>query len=258
MSSAYIPKALLYTFAAIAPPSLTFYLYSSSTRSNHISSLQETALPSSVVTIGDMYVDSAAPGDVLMFKRRCHTCVTPLAALACLAQQAVLKKDTYDHFGIVVPGETTYSTPKLLEATANGVVERDLGERLRFSRSKSIVLLPLNVPGERRDSEFDSTLVDKKQEKKDRSKALQIEKVRLDFESAISKSSIRALLTSSYINYENMHSTLTLFGGIVSNYLPLSSTTKEKLYKGPRNPSCMVVLEGLNKSGALSRQVNER
>ena len=184
-----------------------------------------------------------------MFKRRCHTCVTPLAALACYAQSKITDKSTYDHFGIVVPGSTPYSNPNILEATSQGIVSRDLSDRLRYSRSSSIVLLPLNVPGERRDGPQNKEI--------SKSTSMQIDKVRSDFEDALSKSAERQVKTSQYISYENMHSTLTLFGGIVRNYVPLSSTTKEKIYKGPLNPSCMIVLEMLNKSGALSRQTKE-
>ena len=90
-----------------------------------------------------------------------------------------------------------------------------------------------------------------------KSTSMQIDKVRSDFEDALSKSAERQVKTSQNISYENMHSTLTLFGGIVRNYVPISEKTKEKIYKGPLNPSCMIVLEMLNKSGALSRQTKE-
>ena len=121
-SFSYIPKVLSYTFLSVVPPSLAFYLYSSNSRSEHFKSLTETALPDSVVTISDMYVDAAAPGDIIMFKRKCHNCATPLAALACLAQQKLTGSQQYDHFGIVVPGESTYSKPNILEATPNGIL----------------------------------------------------------------------------------------------------------------------------------------
>ena len=128
-------------------------------------------------------------------------------------------------------------------------------------RSEAISLLPLSVPGERRedDSAPASSPGTKKGEKFSNSETARKKAagdIRNNFDAAISHSASRQVEASRRIGYSSIHSSLTLFGGFVGNYLPLSRMTKRKLYKGPLNPSCMVVLEALNSSGALARQQN--
>jgi len=237
---------------ATVPPSLIQHYYATSTKTSHHETINETALPSSVVTTMDMYVDAALPGDVVMFKRSCTKCASsPLSALACMAQQSPTSREKYDHFGILVPGTEKYSNPMVLEATpSEGIRVMDLAERLKYSRSHTISLLPLNVPGERRD------LSSKAASSSDTSRQKSIDKVREDFDHDLSMTAKNQVSSSNRIGYGNVHSTLSLFGGLFSNYIFASRTTKDMLYKGPLHPSSMVVLEALNKAGALGRQQN--
>lgn len=126
-----------------------------------------------VQTIDDLMVEKCKPGDVLLFDRRCEKCAAgPAAALSCLLGRALLCKEekgqtrsvdsgAYDHCGIVVPGHNKNKKDQfdpsnllLLEATASeGVVARPLLTRLEMSQSRSVIMLPLSSPGERRNDE---------------------------------------------------------------------------------------------------------
>lgn len=125
-----------------------------------------------VQTIDDIMIERCRPGDVLLFDRRWETCASgPMAALVCVLGRMFLCFDDpvkamnegkFDHCGIVVPGyaknqkeELDPSNLLLLEATAGeGVVARPLLTRLEMSKSRSAVLLPLALPGERRNDQF--------------------------------------------------------------------------------------------------------
>lgn len=112
-------------------------------------------------------VEKCQPGDVILFDRRCEKCAAgPLAALSCWMGRSLLCRDdgkmmraveagAYDHCGIVVPGpkkkDCDPSNLLLLEATpGGGIVARPLLMRLEMSQSRSVILLPLMTPGERR------------------------------------------------------------------------------------------------------------
>mmetsp|Transcript_2073 Transcript_2073/g.4196 ORF Transcript_2073/g.4196 Transcript_2073/m.4196 type:complete len:307 (-) Transcript_2073:38-958(-) len=252
-----VPKVLGFLTLVTIPPSLLQHYYATTTMSSHKQAIDETALPSSVQTTMDMYVDAALPGDIIMFKRSCHKCASsPLAALACYAQQSPTSRDKFDHFGILVPGPEKYSNPMILEATpSSGIRVMDLADRLKYSRSHTISLLPLNVPGERRDLNA-KVGVGQRDTPANASRQRLIEQVREDFEQDLAMTAKNQVATSKRINYNNMHSTLSFFGGLFSNYIPASRTTKDLLYKGPLHPQSMVVLESLNKAGALGRQQN--
>jgi hypothetical protein len=250
------PKVIALLTLITVPPSIAQHYYATSTRSTHHAAIEETALPSSVQTTMGMYIDAALPGDIVMFKRSCHKCATsPLASLACLAQQSPGSNENYDHFGILVPGPEKYSNPMILEATpSQGIRVMDLAERLKYSRSHTISLLPLNVPGERRDLSVSASR--KAPSKAAASRLKQIDQVRNGFDTDLSTTAKNQVAVSQRINYGSIHSTLSFFGGLFSNYIPASRTTKDMLYKGPLHPSSMVVLEALNKAGALGRQQN--
>ena len=113
-------------------------------------------------------VERCEPGDVILFDRRCECCASgPAAAFACLLGKALLcaeddgtrsvERGSYEHCGIVVPGPADDAEQLcLLEATAgSGVACRPLLTRLEMSRSRSVMLLPLTCPGERRNEVFD-------------------------------------------------------------------------------------------------------
>jgi hypothetical protein len=125
-----------------------------------------------VQTIDDIMIERCRPGDVLLFDRRWETCASgPMAAFVCALGRAFLCFDDpnkvihdgkFDHIGIVVPGyyknkkeELDASNLLMLEATAGGgVVARPLRARFETSNSRSVILLPLALPGERRNDQF--------------------------------------------------------------------------------------------------------
>ncbi|KAL7518871.1 hypothetical protein ACHAWX_003675 [Stephanocyclus meneghinianus] len=130
---------------------------------------QITSSIPNVQTIDDLIVEKCQPGDVILFDRRCECCASgPLAALACLLGKAILcdendgtrsvQRGSFEHCGVVVPGLSSAPGAKhdptnlcLLEATSgSGIVCRPLLTRLEMSRSRSVILLPLSCPGERR------------------------------------------------------------------------------------------------------------
>ena len=68
MSSSISPLRFAFTsVATIAIPTTSWYFSAQQSRAEHFSKLEETSLPDSVVTISDMYVDAAEPGDVVAF-----------------------------------------------------------------------------------------------------------------------------------------------------------------------------------------------
>ena len=198
-----------------------------------------------------MYVDSAQPGDLILFNRSPLSCShSPLSALACLSQ-----KRQYDHVAVVVPSPTTKYANAVFEATASeGLRFMDLSKRIRYTMAEEVVILPLNVPGERRDQPDlqPGQKQPAKASKQQTACAAAVASTRSDLSTNLSKVAAQSRLHSQAVTYENMHSSLTLFGGIASR-LPLSRTTKDLLYKGPTNPSCMFVLDALHKAGVLSR-----
>jgi hypothetical protein len=90
-----------------------------------------------------------------VFFKQCFSCLE-LEEAACSHYQSSFSA------GIVVPGyanskkeELDASNLLLLEATAGeGIVVRPLLTRLEMSRSRSVILLPLAIPGERRNDQF--------------------------------------------------------------------------------------------------------
>lgn len=125
-----------------------------------------------VQTIDDLMIERCRPGDILLFDRRWEHCAAgPLAALVCILGRSLLSFNDksksmgdgkFDHCGIVVPGYVKHESDRydpanllLLEATASeGIVARPLLARLELSESRSVVLLPLALPGERRNDQF--------------------------------------------------------------------------------------------------------
>eukprot|EP00934_Nitzschia_sp_Nitz4_P001561 Nitzschia sp. Nitz4//scaffold33_size148984//84051//85038//NITZ4_002933-RA/size148984-snap-gene-0.27-mRNA-1//-1//CDS//3329548442//1561//frame0 len=171
-----------------------------------------------VQTIDDLMIERCRPGDVLLFDRRWEHCAAgPLAALVCMLGRYFLcdesdpnkavREGKFDHCGIVVPGyaknksdELDASNLLLLEATAGGgIVARPLLTRLEMSQSRQVLLLPLALPGERRNDQFyeptDSVIATEKIVRK------KLEGFR-DSWVELSKSK----------NYQRAHSTLGLMG----------------------------------------------
>ena len=153
-------------------PVLFWWRWAFNERQKKIEDVRTRVRVPNVQDVDDLMIERCRPGDVLIFDRRWETCASgPLAALVCILGRAFLCRDDqnkilhdgkFDHCGIVVPGyaknkkeELDPSNLLLLEATAGeGIVARPLKTRLEMSKSRSVVLLPLASPGERRNDQF--------------------------------------------------------------------------------------------------------
>lgn len=153
-------------------PVLIWWKWAIDEREKKIEDVRTRVRVPNVQTIDDLMIERCRPGDVLLFDRRWESCASgPLAALLCVLGRTFLCRDDpnkvlhdgkFDHCGIVVPGysktkkeELDPSNLLLLEATpGEGIVARPLLTRLEMSNSRSVVLLPLASPGERRNDQF--------------------------------------------------------------------------------------------------------
>jgi hypothetical protein len=146
----------------------------------------------------------------------------------------------------VVPGysknkaqELDASNLLLLEATpGSGIVARPLRTRLEMSRSRSAVLLPLAMPGERRNDQFfeptASTIATEKIVRK------QLEEFR-----------DRWVKVSEEKNYKQAHSTIGMIGSLA---YACGFHTKNP---GPTSPSAWLVTMGLQ-NAKIAQNVTER
>ena len=148
--------------------------------------------------------------------------------------------------GIVVPGyakskaqELDPSNLLLLEATAgSGIVARPLRTRLEMSQSRSVILLPLAMPGERRNDQFfeptSSTIATEKIVRK------QLEEFR-----------DRWVEVSKGKNYKKAHSTIGMIGSLAYAF---GVHTKNP---GPTSPSAWLVAMALQ-NAKIGQNVTER
>lgn len=204
-----------------------------------------------VQTIDDLMIEKCKPGDVILFDRRCHKCASgPLAAFSCVLGKTFLCDDdkkkgvkrvetgAFEHAGIVVPGlykkksdALDPSNLLLLEATPNGVVARKLLTRLEMSQSRTVLLLPLATPGERRnDEDYEPT---------QKTKRLQDQ-----LHKGLCKFRDTYVEESSKQNYGNAHATLGIIGSLAY------ATGLQKTSKAPVSPSAWLVTSALMESGA--------
>ena len=218
-----------------------------------------------VQTIDDLMIEKCQPGDIILFDRRCYKCAAgPSAALSCILGKQFLCDDDssssssskhnkngknrkiadigkVEHVGIVVPG---YSKNKaeandpsnllLLEATAGeGVVARPLLQRLEMSQSRSVVLLPLASPGERRNDDDDTYEASPKTIKMQN----HLNKGLIKFRDAW-------VMESKKQNYAMAHSIMGIFGSI--GY----ATGLYKASRTPVSPSTFIAVSALMESGA--------
>ena len=211
-----------------------------------------------VQTVDDLMVEKCHAGDVLLFDRRCHKCASgPVTAFSCLTGRSLLCGDEkggyshvetgrFDHCGVVVPGPVNSEADRydpsnllLLEATpSEGIVARPLLTRLEMSQSRSVLLLPLSSPGERRhDDEYEAS--DKTRRAQDMV-AKKLDAFREKW-TEISKKQ----------DYGGAHSTLSIVGGVAYG-LGL-----HHLSPAPVSPSAWLVVEALQESG-VGLNLNER
>ncbi|KAL7531442.1 hypothetical protein ACHAWF_003772 [Thalassiosira exigua] len=231
----------------------------------------------SVQTIDELMVEKCQPGDVVLFDRRCECCASgPTAAAACLAGKSILCKEddgtrsveggTYEHCGprslliadglpsshrkgIVVPGRSTAAGAEhdpsnlcLLEATSgSGVVCRPLLTRLEMSRSRSVMLLPLSCPGERRqEAEYGDEPLDE---------TTQLVKDTAYHE--LAKFRDKWLEDSKAQGYRSQHTYLSLMGAF------LYATGFYPTFPIPVSPSAWMVVQALQECGA-AQKLNEK
>jgi hypothetical protein len=196
------------------------------------------------------------PGDVLVFDRRCEHCAaSPWSALSCIVGRYLLTNpnDSYrsvdegrfDHIGLVVPGyiknRADIDDPTnllLLEATPSGIVAHPLKERLERSASRSILLLQLACPGERRNSDDEDPL------------AL-VERTRQHVDRELRQFRDRWVELAAGQNYKWIHSTVGLGGAL------LYGLGLQDYSTGPVSPSAYLVLLGLFKAAA-AQNINEK
>lgn len=196
-------------------------------------------------------IEKCKPGDVVLFDRRCHKCAAgPAAALSCVLGKSFLCDNDgkmgvktvdggqFDHCGIVVPGmfekkseALDPSNLLLLEATPSGILARPLLKRLEMSQSRTVLLLPLASPGERRnDEDYEPT---------PKTKRLQDH-----LNKSLAKFRDTWVHEGEKQNYKSAHSTLGIIGALAY------ATGLYKTSKSPISPSAWLVTTALMESGA--------
>lgn len=210
-----------------------------------------------VQTIDDLMIERCRPGDVLLFDRRWEHCAAgPLAALVCVLGRTLLCNNNdpnksmlegqFDHCGIIVPGyvknkSDLYDASNLLlmEATAGeGIVVRPLLTRMEMSESRSVVLLPLALPGERRNDQFYEAT----------SNVLVTEQI---VNKKLEEFRDSWIELSKTMNYSKAHSTLGLVGAIA---YALGYHTNNP---GPTSPSAWLVTKALA-DAKVAQNITER
>jgi len=231
-------------------PVMIWYKAALDDRRTHAEEVRSKVRVPNVQTVDDLLVEKCQAGDILLFDRRWEKCAAgPLAALACLLSRAILCNDTdplqtrsveigkFDQCGIVVPGYEKEGMPYdpsnllLIEVTASGgIVARPVLDRLEMSQSRSVILLPLNVPGDNRNDD-DYEAPEKTQKVHE-----YIEKQLCNFRDKWTKA-------SKLQNYANAHSTLSILG--VLGY----SLGLKDVWRAPISPSAWLVVSALQAAG---------
>ena len=261
----YLKTACLIMASPIAP-TVAWYYWSQSDRLAHNSIVKDdnSGPKSSLLSIDDLTSNNLNNGDVLLFSRDCKRCAdSPFAALGCYFQQKALSKTqdskhTYDHAAIIVPNPKTKgqtgTEPYVMEAVSNGgVVMRPFKERIGMSRSKAILLLPLNTPGERREGDdiSEGTI----EESKSEVRLKKIQDQHRNKKNILLEASESLTSTTSNESYESMHNSLTLAGGVAS-ILGIKAGTR--YYPAPLSPSCFLVVRALQAAGIATTQLGDK
>ena len=271
MSSSRNLRTLKYLAGITAVPSipiLYWTYWSRDERDRHFQEViekRQNKVPN-VQTLDDVLMDHVLPGDIVLFDRRCHFCQSPLAALACMVSRKFLTSTSeeeslldnlryrgnqnhiignFDHVGIVVPNpHDILKDPYLLEySPQEGVVARPLMERVELSRSRSVLLLPLSMPGERRDP----SLNDNSQSETDQSKI-----IRDKMNQRLHQFRESSIHISKKNGFANMHSTLSIFGA-----LAYAIDIHESFSFLPVNPSAFLAVSALQEAG-IALNVEQR
>lgn len=127
----------------------------------------------------------------------------------------------------------------LLEATSgNGIVARPLLTRLEMTQSRSVILLPLHIPGDNRnDEDFDAP------EKTKRTQEY-LERQLSDFRDKWVENSLKQ-------GYANAHSSLSIIGAL--GY----GLGVQDVSRAPVSPAAWMVLSGLQSAG-VGENLNDR
>jgi hypothetical protein len=243
--------------AVVSVPVLVWWKWSIDSRMKRQEDVRTRVRVPNVQTLDDIMVERCRPGDVILFDRRWEHCATgPLAALVCILGRSLLCNESdrnrvladgkFDHCGIVVPGrinkpgdEFDPSNLLLLEATpGEGIVARPLLTRLEMSQSRSVVLLPLALPSERRNDPYyepTSSVIATEQI---------VTKKLSDFRDSWTEASKQQ-------NYKRAHSTLGLVGAIMYG---LGYHTSNG---GPTSPSAWLVTKALTEA-KIAQSTSER
>jgi hypothetical protein len=133
----------------------------------------------------------------------------------------------------------------LLEATPSGIVARNLRDRLERTASRSVILLQLCAPGERRN------IVPGSSDDDDYEQMPIVERARSHVDRELTKFRDTWMELGASKNYQWIHSTVGLGGALaygmgLQNYLA-----------GPVSPSAYLVLLGLQQAAA-AQNLNQR
>ena len=158
----------------------------------------------------------------------------------------VVEIGSFDHAGIVVPGYVKTkaqaldpSNLYLLEATAGeGIVARPLLTRLEMTQSRTVLLLPLTSPGQRRN--------DEEYEESPKTKQMQ-----QHIQSSLTKFRDQWIAESNKRNYASAHSTLGILGALAY------AMGLHKTSPAPISPSAWLVVSALMECG-VGMHLSER
>ena len=152
--------------------------------------------------------------------------------------------------GLVVPGyiqnrNDLYdpSNLLLLEATPQGIVARSLKSRLEHTQSRSVLLLQLSCPGEKRNNKTSGATLDDEDVERPSQPAFVV-RTREHVEKELKNFRDRWVELGKDKKYDQFHSTVAV-GGALSYALGLHDYVS-----GPVSPSAYLVVMGLQKAAA--------
>lgn len=230
-----------------AIPIATWYYSAHEDRKAKLKEVSSKVRIPNVQSIDDLMIEKCKAGDVILFDRRCHKCANgPLAAFNCILGKKILCDEkpkstdvgSFEHVGIIVPGYALNkadavdpSNLLVLEATpSEGIVARPLLRRLEVSQSRTVILLPLASPGERRNDE-------------DYEASAKTRRLQDHLHQSLCKFRDTWTNESKRHNYAGGHSTLGIIGSI-SYAMGVNDQSP-----GPVSPSAWLTVSALQQSG---------